>query len=98
MDGNQAESTNQESDLERSISRNQSVGELSAASEAEIHKPEVTLTTEDGKIQDSASAARKTASFKPISFTKYSAAKGAGFNAAVKSGIEKCESLAQQLN
>lgn len=86
-----ADSNTQDSDFDGNISRNQSVGDLSTASDNDTHKVEPLSTSEDTKNQDASNAARRTASFKPVSFAKYSAAKAVGFNAAAKSSSDKGE-------
>jgi hypothetical protein len=59
-------------------------------SEPEAFKAEERASTaEDAKNLDPNAAGKKIASFKPVSFAKYSAAKVAGLNAAAKSTSEK---------
>jgi hypothetical protein len=86
----------QDSDFDGNISRNQSTGDLSAASDNDTRKAEQSSVSEDVKNQDAGNAARRTASFKPVSFAKYSAAKVAGVNSAAKSISDKGESCTQQ--
>ncbi len=88
----QADSNPQDSDFDGNLSRNQSVGDLSAASDTDTRKAERLLASEDAKNQDAVNAAKRPASFKPVSFAKYSAAKVAGVNAAAKSAADKGES------
>lgn len=66
----------------------QGVEKATAGLESETTKSEQ-VATEDGK-QDPA-AARKVASFKPVTFAKYSAPKAAGLNVTAKPGTEKSE-------
>lgn len=85
----QTDSISHDSDLECNISRNQSVGDLSAASDNDIRKAEQASMSDDAKNQDANNAAKRPASFKPVSFAKYSAAKVAGANSAAKSAADK---------
>jgi hypothetical protein len=86
------ENNPQDSDFDGSLSRNQSVGDLSASSDTDTRKAEGLSLPEDTKNQDANNAARRPASFKPVSFAKYSAAKVAGINYATKSTTDKGES------
>jgi hypothetical protein len=81
----------QDSDFDGNLSRNQSVGDLSAASDTDARKVEQLSTSEDTKNQDAINAAKRPASFKPVSFAKYSAAKVVGINSAAKSNADKGE-------
>lgn len=94
----QADSNTQDSDFDGNISRNQSVGDLSTTSDADIRKAEPLPTLEDTKNQDVNNAARRPASFKPVSFAKYSAAKVAGVNSAARSTADKGKSFLQHYN
>lgn len=91
----QADSNTQDSDFDGNISRNQSVGDLSTTSDADIRKAEPSSVLEDAKNQDVNNAARRPASFKPVSFAKYSAAKVAGVNSAARSAADKGKSFLQ---
>jgi len=88
---NQADSNAQDSDFDDNVSRNHSVGDLSAASDTDTRKVESSLVSEDTKNQDAGNTGRRLASFKPVSFAKYSAAKVAGVNSAARSGADKGE-------
>jgi hypothetical protein len=87
----QMENNPQDSDFDGSLSRNQSVGDLSISSDTDTRKAEGLSVPEDTKNQDANNAARRPASFKPVSFAKYSAAKVAGINSAAKSTTDKGE-------
>ena len=86
-----ADGNTQDSDFDGNISRNPSVGDLSTVSDNDTHRIERSSASEDTKNQDASNAARRTASFKPVSFAKYSAAKVAGINSAAKSVSDKGE-------
>jgi hypothetical protein len=88
----QTDSNLQDSDFDGNISGNQSVGDLSAASDTDTRKIEQLSASEDIKAQDASNASRRPASFKPVSFAKYSAAKVAGINSAAKSTADRGES------
>lgn len=86
---NQIDSNPQDSDFDGNLSRNQSVEDLSAASDTDGRKAEQFSVSEDIKNQDANNAAKRPASFKPVSFAKYSAAKVVGINSAAKSIADK---------
>jgi hypothetical protein len=88
---NQADSNAQDSDFDDNVSRNHSIGDLSAASDTDPRKVEPSSVSEDIKNQDAGNAGRRLASFKPVSFAKYSAAKVAGVNSAARSAADKGE-------
>lgn len=89
----QVDSNPQDSDFDGNLSRNQSVGDLSAASDTDGPKAEQFSVSEDIKNQDANNATKRPASFKPVSFAKYSAAKAVGNNSAAKSNADKGKSL-----
>lgn len=76
-----------ELEFDGNISGNQSVGDLSAASDSDTRKVE--RSPDDVKVQDASNAARRQASFKPVSFAKYSAVKAAGSSLVAKSTSDK---------
>lgn len=88
----QTDSNTQDSDFDGNISRNQSVGDLSAASDTENRRAERSSASDDSKGQDAGNTAKRPASFKPVSFAKYSAAKVAGINSVAKAAGDKGDS------